>query len=134
MELNKHNEFFSQQQHSHIHRPNNGGRNDVVAGGIRPQAVHEGNENSFSCRVCGKKFPKIKALNGHMRTHSNRSQQPGSTRRPRTNIMEPHVNCRNIPDLNELPDEADMMIMEPYQNVRNIPDLNELPDPEDDQI
>ena len=119
MELNKHN---------------NGGRNDAVAGGSRPQAVHEGNENSFLCRVCGKKFPKIKALNGHMRTHSNRSQQPGSTRRPRTNIMEPHVNCRNIPDLNELPDEADMMIMEPYQNVRNIPDLNELPDPEDDQI
>ena len=43
MELNKHSEFFSQQQHSHIHRPNNGGRNDVVAGGSRPQAVHKGN-------------------------------------------------------------------------------------------
>ena len=44
------------------------------------------------------------------------------------------MNCRNIPDLNELPDEADMMIMESHQNVRNIPDLNEHPDPEDDQI
>ena len=63
-----------------------------------------------------------------MKVHSNRSQQPGSTRRPRTNVREPHVNCRNIPD------EADMMIMESHQNVRNIPDLNEHPDPEDDQI
>ena len=110
---------------------------------LNKQAVHEVNENSFSCKVCGKRFFKQKAVNGHMRIHSNPSQQPGSTRRPRTNerpveadmmIMEPYQNVRNIPDLNELPDEADMMIMEPYQNVRNIPDLNELPGPEDDQI
>ena len=70
-----------------------------------------------------------------MRIHSNHPQRPRSVRRPRTNVMEPQVIRRNIPDLNELPDEADMMmIMELHQNVRNIPDLNELPDPEDDQI
>ena len=68
MELNNHNDFFSQQQHSHFHRPNNGGRNDDVAGGSRPQVVHEGNVLNVlgiqhppppphSSVVCGKQFP-----------------------------------------------------------------------------
>ena len=146
MELNNHNDFFSHQQHSHIHRPNNGGRNDDVAGGSRPQVVHEGNVLNVlgiqhppppphSSVVCGKQFSRNRALCGHLRIHSNHPQRPRSVRRPRTNVMEPQVIRRNIPDLNELPLEADMvMIMEPHQNVRNIPDLNELPDPEDDQI
>lgn len=88
MELINHNDFFSQaqQQHSHIHRPNNGGRNDDLAGGSRPQVVHEGN----ALNVLGIQHPPPSTLfcglwktvfqeQSFMWPHGNSFQPPAAT-------------------------------------------------------